>query len=711
MRMPIGKRTGYVFLTGAVITALCATALAQTSGSEPQSSGQSFSELVAGLAIRASQLMPYLQNEIIGKLAGWIQNLAIVLSSLIMLGSFLRIWRESNGQGANLFWWFARLGVCFSMMLSGPLIIQTMYQVGNDIARGNELAGKDGDSLLYEFYRAQRDSFNESYSKLTQGTFTVKVDGQDFPVAPSDGSNTFLGVVFDQEGTVRDLRNRMNDSTWMMTTMYAWLNVARGILEWGDFALIIIAGILMMSFRALSPFAVVMAIDQKLSQRFTYPFTWGAIILTLIWPSVSYFIRGLAYLAGNMAMALGDSNPVYTWDAASLRAVRSPLAQPIYTVGFAALIMTIVGLSLWLSPLLAYRISMGQVYEGVSSAVSGWMAAITSTALELFASLKSAALNQEAANIQAEAGYGSSTTQAGGEFQAANLAARARQTMGVGAVRGNQSAQLSQIYASRTNQLLTTQAGMQLGIDSAAATTALAKGDIGVRTGQQVNELQIGRTQSMSSIEANRAADTQDFVGKKVNAASSYAGNKIDKGADYAGQKVGGNTGSAIQTGGSLVGTGVEVGGAAYGWHEQYKSIQNRASGQSQAINQATDARIANQQQTQQGLIGNQDSYLQRVTANQESYAHKVTEAANLSAGQAAGGVNRGANIQIHAINEGTRMELAGNQTRYDAQIHAAEINRSAAIEAARLQAFSSVIQHVGYLIAKDIERGMEMRF
>ncbi|HZS44216.1 MAG TPA: hypothetical protein VFC63_03885, partial [Blastocatellia bacterium] len=217
MRILNSKRIGYVLLTTAVIGVFCATATGQTS-TQPQTGGQSFSDMVAGLSIRASQLMPYLQNEIIGKLAGWIQNLAIVLSSLIILGSFLRVWRENHGQGANLFWWFARLGVCFSLLLSGPLVIQTMYQVGRDIARGNELAGKDGQSLLYEFYTEQRDSFNESYSKLTQGTFTVNVDGQDFPIAPSDGNNTFLGVVFDQEGTVRDLRNKMNDSTWMMTT-------------------------------------------------------------------------------------------------------------------------------------------------------------------------------------------------------------------------------------------------------------------------------------------------------------------------------------------------------------------------------------------------------------------------------------------------------------------------------------------------------------
>ena len=73
------------------------------------------------------------------------------------------------------------------------------------------MAGRAGKSVLYEFYLAQRDSFDESYTKLTQGTFTVKVKGEDFPVAPSsNGSDAFLGVLYDQEATVKDINNRLN---------------------------------------------------------------------------------------------------------------------------------------------------------------------------------------------------------------------------------------------------------------------------------------------------------------------------------------------------------------------------------------------------------------------------------------------------------------------------------------------------------------------
>src|SRR5581483_3785828 len=321
------------------------------------------------------------------------------------------------------------------------------------------------------------------------------------------------------------------------------------------------------------------------------------------------------------------------------------------------------------------------------------------------------ALTQQAATLQANAGYESSTATAGGEFQAANLATRARQLMGVGGIRGQQQTQLSSIYAARTNQILSAQAGKELGINSAGATAALVKSDIGVRTGQQVTDLQISRQQGLQSIEINRAADTQDFVGRKVNAASAYIGDGVKSLSKEYGESEGGATGGAVKWGGRAAGTVIEVGGAAYGWHEQYEAIQNRASGQSSVINQSTDARIVNQQQTQQGLAGNQDTYLQSMTANYEQNAARLITAANLSANQAAAGVNRGAGIQINAINEGTKLELSGNQARYDAQVHAAEITRGAAIEAARLQAFSTVLHQVGNKIARDMERGRERLF
>jgi hypothetical protein len=157
--------------------------------------------------------------------------------------------------------------------------------------------------------------------------------------------------------------------------------------------------------------------------------------------------------------------------------------------------------------------------------------------------------------------------------------------------------------------------------------------------------------------------------------------------------------------------TAIEVGGSAVGLYQQYGAIQDRAAGHAGAVDQATQARILNQQQAQAAGVSNQDQYLHQMTAANQQYAKDLSGAANVSASQSAGAVNRGSSIQISAVNRSTGMELQANQVRYDAQMQAAGITREAAIEAARLHAMERVLSAVGNKIARDIERGMELRF
>jgi len=56
-------------------------------------------------------------------------------------------------------------------------------------------------------------------------------------------------------------------------------------------------------------------------------------------------------------------------------------------------------------------------------------------------------------------------------------------------------------------------------------------------------------------------------------------------------------------------------------------------------------------------------------------------------------------------------MELRGNQERYEAQVKAAEVTRGAATEAARLHAMERVLSAMSHRIARDLERGFELRF
>lgn len=280
------------------------TASAQT----PAPSGTTLSDHIARLSIKASQLLPYLQNEVLTHIQEWVHGIAIAVTVLVLLFSFLRLWRENAGGNSNLIFFFLRSLFFFGLVGSSAWIIGQMAATGRQIAEGSEINGSPGRGLLFEFYKAQRDSFNESYEKLVMGTFTVKVDGRDFTVKPStDTAGTFVGVLYDSEGAIRDLDKKLRDSSYTLPTLFNLLNASRTILEAGDFWLLLLGSVLVLVFKAAAPLMMAVAIDQKLAHKVTYPFAWGAGVLTLIWPAVSYFIRALAYLFGNLAMALGDS--------------------------------------------------------------------------------------------------------------------------------------------------------------------------------------------------------------------------------------------------------------------------------------------------------------------------------------------------------------------------------------------------------------------
>lgn len=262
---------------------------------QQQQQGTTFADSIAGLSSKASQLLPYLQAEVLSKLQAWFELWGLALASCIMMMSFIRVWHETSGGGVAMVFYFVRVFIMLLLMGSAIPIVKTMTDIGVEIARGNEIQGPDGNSVLYEFYFTQRDDFNKSYEKLNQGLFTVKVKGNDFTVKPTiNGVDPLLGVIYDSENTIRDFNNKFSDTSWSLPVMFAWLNAARSIISFGDFWLICLAGMLLLVMKVAAPIMVAVAVDQKMAHKVSYPYAWGLVVLTLVWPSVSYFIRAIA---------------------------------------------------------------------------------------------------------------------------------------------------------------------------------------------------------------------------------------------------------------------------------------------------------------------------------------------------------------------------------------------------------------------------------
>lgn len=656
---------------------------------------------ISALSVRAAQLLPYLQYEIVSQVIRYVNWICISLASVIALYSFIRMWRESEGGGKEAVWWCIRLGVCLFLLAAGPYLVGQLAAIGKTVAEGNEMAGPRGRSLLYDFYLAQQESFDTSYKKFADGHFTVRVNGEVMELEgspPNTSTGGVLGVVYDAESTVRDIDRKLDITSYSLPTLFSIFSVTRTIVDAGDLWLIFLAALLMIAAKMLAPFAVVVAIDKPLAHRFTWPFVYGCIVLCIFWPSVSYFIRGLAFLFGNMAMAVGDGDPLYQWDYATMHAIRSPLQHPAYTIAIGAFGMLLIGFCVWISPIITGWLVAGKFYEGVSMIASSVTGELISTGVETYTQTKAERIRQAASELQADAGYRADVTRASGEYRAATLSTKARQTMAEANVRGAQATQLSQVYAARTNQVMSAEAGKQFGVSSAGAAAALSKNETKVRTNQSIADVKVGQQQQSIGIQTNRDADTTRFVGDKIIMGTTYAGDMI-------GERQG--TKSAR----GLAGEVVRVAGSTAGLHQQYESIQRRAAGQQLAADTAMTGQITNRQEAATGHNVNQDVYLSQMTEAHTQYAAGQERAANTAAGQAAAGVNRGASIQMGGINRGTALEMQGNQARLDSQVSAAGINRGAAIEAAKLNALSNMMSTVGRSIARDIERVMSQRY
>lgn len=655
-----------LILLGSVLTA---------NGQTPQPSGTSLSDHIARLSIKASQLLPYLQNEVLSHIQDWVYGIAVAVAVLVLLFSFLRLWRENAGGNSNLIFFFLRSLFFFGLVGSSVWIIGQMAATGREIAEGNEIAGSAGRGLLFEFYKAQRDSFNESYDKLVMGTFTVKVDGSDFTVRPStDTAGTFVGVLYDSEGAIKDLDKKLNDSSYTLPTLFNLLNAARTILEAGDFWLLLLGSVLVLIFKAAAPLMMAVAIDQKLAHKVTYPFAWGAGVLTLIWPAVSYFIRGLAYLFGNMAMALGDSEPLYNWDNAAMYAIKSNFASPVYVVAIAAFMMTIAGGCLWISPYLAYRFSMGQVYEGVSSAMSQFAAMIIGTGVEAYSATAAASINQLAQNTQAQGTYDAQSTEARANREAGML--RNQAAFIAGKAQALSSAQATAGAAK---------AAAQAGVSQAYTTFGSASRGI-AGYNEQMAQVSTQRTIKDNDASSTRQAsetNTDSQVGRKQEWSRAF-----------------GNV--------PLIGGPMDLS------REWYSGIASYAS----------DGKYGAMPLTlhQRGYDAARIEYTSGVNANAaQSFTQAQTverqtgdrmAAISIQQGREAAGVAyaaAGTSIAGHRSalginNQAVQVELSG-------RLSGAEITHKAAVDSAKLQAISTIVSRMGSKLAQDIEKGMEMRY
>ena len=88
--------------------------------------GHTLADNIAALSVRAEQVLPTLQYELVSQLIEWIEWISVSLGVVITLYSFARLWRETGGGGIDALWWCIRLGICLFLVGSGPSLVQQL---------------------------------------------------------------------------------------------------------------------------------------------------------------------------------------------------------------------------------------------------------------------------------------------------------------------------------------------------------------------------------------------------------------------------------------------------------------------------------------------------------------------------------------------------------------------------------------------------------
>src|SRR2546423_10941750 len=480
-------------------------AQAQTPSPSPTPiAARSLSDNISALSQRAVSLLPYINDEIVSKLIGWFELLAWVFGNCLAGFAMLRVIREDNGEGSGLYWWLGRLALFFVLSGTSLAIINGMSAIGYEIANGNETGQR---SVLQNLYLAQRDSFNDSYAKFQQNMFTVKVDGRETSIEPVPlGSESVLGILVDTDSTIQNFDQKADVSQWNISTMMTWLNFERALIEFGDLILVILGAALTLGMKLAMPFMIACVVDRQIASKTTYPFFYGVIALTLVWPSVSKIIRIVAYMWGNVAMAVGDSSPLYIWNYDTMRAITDPLAQPQYTIALAAFGMGLGALCRYGTPFISLYFLSGRIYESVATVASSWMGAMVGTGIEKYSAEAAASINRQAETTQYSAGYQADVTRSGGQLEAGNMRAQ-----------GQRAAQLASIQAALTGQVASTMgaATTQRMIIQAAA--GFQKSQVNADVGRSIRETNISRDQQVGSTTAGVNKE------KYMSAAESHA--------------------------------------------------------------------------------------------------------------------------------------------------------------------------------------------
>ncbi len=381
--------------------------------------------------------LPLFVNELERPLIPYVKVIAGVFICVLTLFTLVQLGRESQGQAVDIAYQGVRFVACYILIIWGPGLVTNLFDLGYWLTNGTGeeitstfdgqvVPGQVGDNLrggyLGQMRARWRNDFNNNYQKFQELGLFMKV-GNDIQFEPAPGETRIEEVIPFMEDPkdgnfVRQFFSRLDPSTWTPTELFNMLTLSRGVMEVGLLSTKILLLFLIPALRILAPIFACLAVNKSLSASIAMNYVKGVIVATLIFPIVITVLEIAAYMIGNMAFGAfvgnwADTRLVHTWNPEQMQVITQ--GNPTYVALMGSVLMAISGLCIVISPFIAYRLTTGDAFAAVTSAVAGWTGSMISAGVQTVSAAAGAAFGRQADSAQNV-----------GQFKAANVSALAQ---------------------------------------------------------------------------------------------------------------------------------------------------------------------------------------------------------------------------------------------------------------------------------------------
>jgi hypothetical protein len=496
----------------------------------PSIPGNGIADTFARLAIEAHKQLAEATTRIDQSFSGMIFYIASGIAMTLIVLSAARLISDDDGNPLRPVFLFIRVLICLALFTQINPILNGFEQAKQDVLDSFKImqaVDKNGNLEKVTPTQNARLEFDMVYRKFSDVYFKEVATTQ----SPDDKKNETSGKLWDPDKPWQtNIDNAVNPNLWNAPRLFATLTIFRGILSFSDFTVEIIYGLVRLAFILFAPIMCAVAIDRQLFNQVTLPYLKGLVVFYLVWPVVADVIRMLSYLfSATTIKAFMFPTVQTTLD----QGVNGPVLVDhitfnAYGVIAACIIMLVCSLSLLASPALSYKISMGQVFESVSSSVAMWIGSIAGQAAELYGAKVSADLENMARMTEIRAGRDASYALAEARRDAGELSVQSH-------LLGNRAQNVTS-YRSistgldaenmRANQMIVANNGLSTNLALSATETNVARTVQGAQFGKENAYIDMQRAKAATLIDQH-FAQTGIVTSSSIDIVNSIAGGEV----------------------------------------------------------------------------------------------------------------------------------------------------------------------------------------